>query len=195
MIGRPPIRSVLENTPKLSIKALREAGGLLAGAATVWRLQGIGPPLSVVVWAESVPAPPRIFVAIGGQVEVPVQVDRQPRHYGREQVYFQCPTCGMSRRALHVVHGRLTCRVCARLTYRHQRVPHRQAPALRRAGKLRSRLGGALFGPLPPRPNWVRRDYYARWLAELRAWEARALAGVGNATSHGTEAADCDQRS
>jgi hypothetical protein len=176
-IGRPPIRMVLETTPKLSIKALREAGGLLAGMSTVWLLDRTGPPLSVIVRAEAVPAPARIFVAISGQAEVPVWVDRQPRHYGGEQVFLRCPTCGGSRYALHVVHGRqLGCRVCAKLMYRYKRVPYCPASALRRATKLRRRLGGVLFGPPPSRPDWVRRDYYAQWLAELSTWEARALA-------------------
>ena len=83
--------------------------------------------------------------------------------------------CDGSRYALYVVHGQLTCRVCAKLMYRYKRAPLRHASVLRRATKLRRRLGGVLFGPPPPRPDRVRRDYYARWLAELSAWEVRAL--------------------
>ena len=104
-----------------------------------------------------------------------MQIDRQPRHYGREQILFLCPTCARPRYSLFVIGGQLTCRVCAKLMYRYKRAPLRQASALRRATKLRRRLGGALFGPPPPRPGWVRRDYYAQWLAELSAWEGRAL--------------------
>ena len=51
--------------------------------------------------------------------------------------------------------------------YRYKRAPLRQASALRRATKLRRRLGGVLFGPPPSRPDWVRQDYYAQWLVEL----------------------------
>ena len=105
-----------------------------------------------------------------------MRIDRHPRHYGGDQVLLQCPTCGGSRRALYILHQQLTCRVCAKLMYRYKRAPLRQALALRRAIKLRRRLGGVLFGPPPSRPDWVRRDYYARWLAELSTWEARALA-------------------
>jgi hypothetical protein len=112
-----------------------------------------------------------------------VRIDRQPRHYGREQILFLCPTCARPRYSLFVIGEQLTCRVCARLVYCSQRVPHRRAPALRRASKLRARFGSALFGSPPARPVWVRRDYYARWLAELSTWEARALEGAGNAAS------------
>jgi hypothetical protein len=45
------------------------------------------PPLGVVVRAEQVPSPGRVFVAIAGQAEVPVLIDRLVRNYGGEQVF------------------------------------------------------------------------------------------------------------
>jgi hypothetical protein len=142
-----------------------------------------GPPLSVVVRAEAVPAPPRIFVAIGRQAEVPVQIDRQPRHYGREQILFLCPgACGRPRYDHFIVRGELQCRVCANLAYRARRVPHKRevaAPCRKAPPPLRwPSVRSASSAPL-----WVRRDYYAKWLAKLSAWEARALEGAGHAAS------------
>ena len=158
------------------LDAIKAVG--FAGANITYPFKQTGAPLSVVVRAEPVPGPTRIFVAINGQPEAPVRIDRYPRYYGGDQVCLQCPTCERSRRALYVIHGRLSCRVCAKLMYRYKRAPLCPASALRRATKLRRRLGGVLFGPPPPRPEWVRRDYYARWLVELSTWEAQALAAL-----------------
>jgi hypothetical protein len=109
-----------------------------------------------------------------------IMIDREPRHLGGEQVYFRCPNCGARRHHLYVRGSHALCRRCApRLSYRSKH--DHWFPAVRRAAKLRARLGGlpGLGAPLPKCPHSVRHDYYKMWIAELVSLEAQALAALG----------------
>jgi hypothetical protein len=66
-----------------------------------------------------------------------------------------------------------------RLTYRSRY--EYWSPPLRQLMKLRQRLGGVptLWGPLPRKPPYVRKNYYNDWIAELVDLEAKVAAKLG----------------
>jgi hypothetical protein len=162
-------RRLVEACPRVGVYQLHHSGSLVSGTSTQWRVVNH----VVTVRAERT----RVMLAVDGQDEVPVMLDREVRHLGGEQVFFQCPGCGARRHHLYVQGPHLLCRRCARLTYRSRY--ECWSPALRHAGNLRRRLGGYLFGPPPPKPRFVRWEYYNQWIAELGACEAMATAVLG----------------
>jgi len=76
----------------------------------------------------------------------------------------------------------VACRLCfpGGLTYRSQ---HTLNPALIKAAKIRKRLGAApgLLSAIPKRPPRWRRDYWARYVRELRMHE-RVISDMLDAT-------------
>ena len=92
--------------------------------------------------------------------------------------------CGALRWHLYWHLGELACRVCHKLRYRSKCVPH----AVRRAARLRRKLGAApgLLSPVPPKPKYWSRTYYARLVGELIAVED-VIAGMLDATIQALE--------
>ena len=121
-----------------------------------------------------------VRVLVDGRPQV-LEIVRQERIHGQE-AYWRCPTCGKLRWHLYLHAGEVACRVCLGLSYACR---HTYNTATMRARKLRRRLGGlpGLLSPIPPRPRYWRRDYWARAIAELIAVEdvlaARLAAMVG----------------
>lgn len=119
----------------------------------------------------------RVFVALTGQAEIPIRIDRRPRHRGGNERLFVCPAC--QRSVWHIYLPQLCCRLCVRprLIYGVWRYAGKdRRPAQRWAAKLRARIGAVpgLGAPLPRKPKLVRSDYYRSWLAELAMLEAEA---------------------
>jgi hypothetical protein len=109
-----------------------------------------------------------------------LEVVRQERHLGGTQAFWVC-RCGALRSHLYVVHGVLQCRACGSLSYRSRRV--QRYKAVLRAARLRRKLGAApsLLAPVPPKPKYWSRAYYARLVGELIAVED-VIAGMLGAT-------------
>jgi hypothetical protein len=164
----------IEDTPRICVNHAYRLGALIAGAITELVLQPTTSPLRVILRAE----PTRVLLAFGGGLEVAVALVRQPRRLGGEEIFFACPGCEREIRHLYLPHA--TCLCCANLKYRCQHDAANWEPLLRRAGKIRTRLGGVpgLGSPLPPKPFCVRQDYYERWIAQLVRLEAQAMAVV-----------------
>jgi hypothetical protein len=84
-------------------------------------------------------------------------------HYGGQRPWFFCPSCGCRVAVLYLLGQSLACRHCGGLTYasRNENVWFR---AIRRAHKIRVRLGGKpnSFLPLSPRPKGMHRATYYR---------------------------------
>jgi hypothetical protein len=122
-------------------------------------------------------------------VEETVRIVRVPCHLGGARPYFICPgvvngvTCGRRIAKLYYRGRYFVCRHCHRLAHASQREGGWER-ALRRANKLRQRLGGksgaaSLF---PPRPRGMWRRTYERiceqvFEAERLADEAFAIDG------------------
>jgi hypothetical protein len=113
-----------------------------------------------------------IRVVINGRPET-IDVVCDARHLGGVQQYFLCWAC--SRRVWHLylrADERPMCRKCAgNLDYRSQ---HTHRRGLNGARRLREKIGAlpSPLAPLPPRPRYVRRDYWMRAVAKVAAAEA-----------------------
>jgi hypothetical protein len=102
-------------------------------------------------------------------MEQELEIVRQERIHGQE-AYWCCARCGELRWHLYWHRGEMACRICHKLRYRSKRVPR----AVRRAARLRRKLGAGpgLLSPLPPKPKYWSRVYYARLVGELAAAES-----------------------
>ena len=116
-----------------------------------------------------------------------VGIVRAPCRYGGVRPYFICPgvvngvACGRRVAKLHCAGRYFLCRHCCRLAHASQSEGPRDR-ALRRANKIRRRLGGDpdLAAPFPPKPRGMWRRTYVRLreqalAAEMCADEAFAL--------------------
>jgi hypothetical protein len=112
-----------------------------------------------------------------------LEVVRQERIHGQE-AYWCCARCGELRWHLYVYNNEVACRICHKLRYRSKRVPR----AVRRAARLRRKLGAGpgLLSPVPPKPKYWSRVYYARLVGELIAVED-VIAGMLDATIQALE--------
>jgi hypothetical protein len=130
-------------------------------------------------------------VRIGGgeweDVAETVRIVRVACRFGGARPYFICPgvvngvTCVRRVVKLHGPGRYFLCRRCYRLAHASQS-EDRWNRALRRANKIRQRLGGepGMASPFPPKPKGMWRRTYERlreraFDAELRADEAFAL--------------------
>jgi hypothetical protein len=130
-------------------------------------------------------------VRIGGgeweDVTETVSIVRVPCRFGGVRPYFICPgvvngiACGRRVAKLHGPGRYFLCRHCYRLAHASQSEAAWDR-TLRRANKIRQRLGGdpGMAAPFPPKPKGMWRRTYERlrehaFDAEMRADEAFAL--------------------
>jgi hypothetical protein len=123
-------------------------------------------------------------VRVGGgewkDVAETIGIARVPCHFGGTRPYFICPACRRRVAKLHGPDRYFRCRRCCRLAHASQSENARDR-ALRRATKVRQRLGGepSMAAPFPPKPKgmWPRTYECLReraFEAETRAEEAFA---------------------
>lgn len=87
---------------------------------------------------------------------------RAAPYFGGLDIYLVCPMCRSKRRRLYVVSQRISCRCCAQLKYRSQR--------LRPDDRLFERARKAereLMGNREVKPKWMRWKRYQRLLSDL----------------------------
>jgi len=102
----------------------------------------------------------------GEAVSAMVAVTWTSCNYGGQRPWWICPDCGRRCKLLYVVGGRLTCRLCGRLTYTTAQAP-KWIRKCRKANRLAVRAGWILGTPWPPpRPSG---RHWRTWVAELRA--------------------------
>ena len=121
---------------------------------------------------------------LGGEwenVEESVLLEWTPCNFGGEHPWFVCPGVGCGRRVA-ILYGPgkyFLCRHCYDLRYESQREDkgHR---ALRRAQKIRQRLGGSanMMEPFPIRPKGMHHDTYMRLFWEHHGAEMEHLASM-----------------
>src|SRR3954452_11283646 len=102
------------------------------------------------------------------EVDEPVPILWRPCPFGGERPFFACPGCGGATLRLHGAGVRFLCRTCCRLSYASQR--EREVDrALRRANRLRARLGGepGISAPIPRRPKYMHARTYSRLADEI----------------------------
>jgi hypothetical protein len=107
-----------------------------------------------------------------------VRLTRDPCHYGGERQLFVAPCCGRRRRVLALLPAGVSCRACARLTYRSRRksgVPR----TIDRADKLAGRLGlENWWGPVKERPLGMRRETFDKLAEEHGRLVRQAMAKI-----------------
>ena len=170
---------------RLDLASLRRGGGLRPGAVgTVTWSRGERATASIgwsVVGENGTAAALELRYAVGGEaVRCAVPLGWTPCHFGGERPWFVCPGEGCGRRVA-VLYGRrlFLCRRCHGLAYESTR----QSPgdrALRRAQRIRGRLGGTgnLLTPLPSKPKGMHWRTYERLLREAAAAEGAYHAEV-----------------
>jgi hypothetical protein len=101
-----------------------------------------------------------------------IPISWRRRHFGGREALFVCPGCQRHAFHLYFRSGRFRCRYCARMTYA-VRNETQLARMIRRARKLRARLGGgpSLLDPIPPRPYGMWWSTYDRLCERLQAVE------------------------
>jgi hypothetical protein len=185
LTGRPRARTpklMASDLASLDLFKFHKAGGLVPGAVTRVRWPYPTAPLDITVRAES----DRIMLSIDGAGEVPVRVEREAVYFGGLRPWLVCSICLARRRSLYIKDGCVGCRQCFGLCYRSRCEFWLSSPALRRAVKLRRRLGADVqpFAPLPPRPRYrTARNWYDNIVAEIHAHEAEALGMLANINS------------
>ena len=121
---------------------------------------------------------------LGGEwedVREPVELAWTACNFGGERPWFICPGAGCGRRVA-VLYGPgryFLCRHCYDLSYESQR-EHKTHRALRRAQKIRQRLGGSanMMEAFPEKPKGMHHDTYMRMFWEHHEAEMEQLVGM-----------------
>jgi hypothetical protein len=190
--GRPNSgRITAEGCRSIDVNRLHKAGCLRAGWSGGWEWSRDGEKVaSINLRAETDQLHLSYRVSIGGSgwedVGEAVRIVRLPCRFGGTRPFFICPgvvnsmTCGRRVGKLYGPGRYFLCRHCYRLAHASQseNVSDR---ALRRANKIRKRLGGdaSTDAPFPRKPKRMRRQTYERLRAEASDAEQfadRALA-------------------
>jgi hypothetical protein len=115
------------------------------------------------------------------EVKKTVALEWTPCNFGGQRPWFLCPGAGCGRRVA-VLYGPgkyFLCRHCYDLRYESQREDktHR---ALRRAQKIRERLGGSanMMEPFPERPKGMHHKTYRRMSWKHHEAEMEQLVGI-----------------
>jgi hypothetical protein len=119
--------------------------------------------------------------AEGQRVCEPVELGWTQCNFGGERPWFLCPGIGCGRRVavLHAAGRYFLCRHCYGLSYESQR-DDKSHRALRRAQKIRERLGGSanMLEPFPKKPKGTHWSTYERFWWEHHEAEMEQLAGM-----------------
>ena len=101
-----------------------------------------------------------------------------PCHLGGKRAWAICPRCSRRVAVLFDRGGQFACRTCCELTYSSRQATP-QFRAIRRARKMRERLGGGenLMAPFPDKPKKMHWRTYERLVR-------RYADAVARATSH-----------
>ena len=185
--GRPASgRNTVEGSRSLDLLKLHRAGCLKPGWAGAWQWTQDG---ERVAWIGLRAEERRLVLTYryrrgGGEwedIEEPVPLAWQPCRFGGRRPYFLCPGVvngtACLRRVLKLCGtGKyFLCRHCYRLSYSSQH-EDRFDRALRRANRIRKRLGGepSTAAPFPERPKGMHHRTYDRLMAQI--FEAEELA-------------------
>jgi hypothetical protein len=192
--GRPSGsgRTKVEDCRSIDVNHLHREGCLRAGWIGSWQWSRDGKKVAWIGLRAEQDRLHLIFrVRVGGgdweDVAEPVRIVRAPCRFGGSRPYFMCPgvvngvACGRRIAKLYGPGRYFLCRHCYRLAHASQNEGALDR-VLRRANKIRQRLGGdpGMVAPFPPKPKRIWQRTYERlrdraFDAELRADEAFAL--------------------
>ena len=97
-------------------------------------------------------------------------------HFGGLRWWFSCESCQRRSGKLYLPTGEkfFRCRRCHKLVYEAQR-ENRGSRLLRKAGKIRYRLGGSSNNPFPEKPKHMHWSTYNRLTLEVISAEKESL--------------------
>lgn len=113
-------------------------------------------------------------------MEYPVYLEWTGLHFGGRRAWFLCPAKGCGRRVAILFGGSIfACRHCYRLAYASERETAGDR-AMRRAGKIRDRLGweAGIANPEGGKPKGMHWRTFERLKAEHDAFANAAWAGI-----------------
>lgn len=163
----------VEDFPALDVNRLVR-GGFLAPGDYLWAWEEAdGWPLRVISLGD------RVEIRLLGATLGEVSLDSTPCHFGGRRLWWRCPSCDARRARLYLHGGVLSCRLCADLSYESQ-LEREVARGLRRARRIRERLGGSprLVDPFPPKPIRMRWATYDALRTEAARAEADYLVSL-----------------
>ena len=192
--GRPSGtgRDKVEACRSIDVNRLHKKGCLRDGCAGGWQWVSDGErdaSINLRAEVDRLHLSYRVRIAGGEWEDVAetVRIVRAPCRFGGVRPYFICPgvvngvACGRHVAKLHGPGRYFLCRHCSRLAHASQSEGARDR-ALRRANKIRQRLGGDpdMVAPFPPKPRGMWRRTYERlreqaFAAEMQADDAFAL--------------------
>lgn len=182
--GRPGWKAKAEHSRSLDVNRLHREGCLAPGRQGMWGWWQDGEQAANIHYrAEE----SRLVLSYrwrygGGEwqdIEEPVPIVRVPCRYGGTRPYFRCPGvvngryCGRRVAKLFSASRYFLCRHCYRLAYVSQSEA-RFDRLLRRANRLRRRLGGDAGESYIPRPKGMWWRAYERQVEEIERFEADA---------------------
>jgi hypothetical protein len=191
--GRPSGsgRDTVEASRSLDVNRLHREGCLRAGWAGGWQWTHDGERvawISLRIDADRVHLTYRVRIGGGDWEDVAetVRIVRIACRFGGSRPFFVCPgvvsgiACGRRVVKLYGAGTYFLCRYCYRLAYASQR-EDRYDRALRRADKIRMRLGGepGIASTLPDRPKWMHRQTYERFQSAVLNAEIMAEERLG----------------
>jgi hypothetical protein len=170
--GLTRTRNTVESNRSLDISRLNRAGCLQSGYRGGWEWRHDGERVaSIQLRQDSNEVVLSYRVGQHGgewrDVEQPTQIVWMPCRFGGSRPYFVCPgvvngiACGRRVAKLRGAGTYFLCRHCYRLAYASQR-EDRYDRALRRANKIRMRLGGepGMASAFPGRPKGMHHQTY-----------------------------------
>ncbi len=179
-------RDKVEGCRSIDVNRLHKDGALRAGWAGSWQWTRNGERVASIdlrAEADRLHLSYRVRINSGEWEDVieTVRIDRVPCRFGGARPYFICPGVvngTVCRRRVGKLHGPgryFLCRHCYRLAHASQNEGAWDR-ALRRADKLKERLGGdpGMASPFPLRPKGMRWRTYDR--LRRQAFEAEMLA-------------------
>jgi hypothetical protein len=178
-------RDTVESCYSIDVNRLHNKGSLRAGSESVgsWIQDGeIVASINLRAEADWLHLCYRALIGVAQWEEVAetVRIERVPCRFGGSRPYFICPgvvygaACGRRTAQLHASGRYFLCRYCYGLAYESQREGAWDR-TLRRAGKIRQRLGGSpAIGPFPRKPKGMWRDTYERLRTQVITTEVLA---------------------
>ena len=180
-------KTTTEGCRSLDIRRLHREGWLKSGhrfSWSWWRAEQKVASIKALVYQDYVVLSYRHRSGPGGEWEEvmePIALQWTPCNFGGERPWFICPgvACGRRVAILYVQGKYFLCRHCYDLRYESQR-EDKMDRALRRAQKIRQRLGGSAntMEPFPKRPKGMHHDTYRRLFWEHYEAEMKYLAAI-----------------
>ena len=171
-------RDTVEDHRSIDVDHLRREGVLVDGwrGSWAWWRDGERTADIVIVGGRS-RIGLRYRVRSGGgdwqDVDEPVEVSWRPCRFGGARPFFACPRCSRAVIKLYGAGRYFLCRTCHDLAYASQ-AEREHDRALRRANRLRARLGGEMADSIPSRPKGMHRTSYERLVGQIELLEAAA---------------------